>query len=329
MKKVVFDVPAEYGGALTILNQYYEKAVNDVENEWLFVISTPNLPETDNVKVIKYPWVKKSWFHRLFFDQFLAHKIVEENKADEVISLQNIIVRNVSVKQTLYLHQPLPFVEKRYRINENFKFWIYQNLISKMIFSSIKKADKVIVQTQWMKKAVVEKSGVSINKIEIVPPKVEVDANGYFKNNESNIFFYPASGLLYKNHSIIVETCKLLNKKDIHNYKVVFTLTGKENKNIIAMYEECNKNKLPVEFVGSLSRTQVYEYYCKSTLLFPSYIETFGLPLVEAKVHKCPIIASDCAFSHEILKDYTQVDFFDPFNKDELLQIMSSRVGDS
>ena len=65
MRIMVFDVPAESGGALTILKQYYDRAINDKDNQWLFVISTPYLNETENVKVLRYPWIKKSWFHRL------------------------------------------------------------------------------------------------------------------------------------------------------------------------------------------------------------------------------------------------------------------------
>ena len=43
MKIMVFDVPAVSGGALSILNQYYNKACNDTNNEWIFVVSKPLL----------------------------------------------------------------------------------------------------------------------------------------------------------------------------------------------------------------------------------------------------------------------------------------------
>ena len=116
---MVFDVPAESGGALTILKQYHDTAVKDAENEWIFVISTPQLIEKSNVKILSYRWIKKSWMHRVFFDRFIAHNLVRKYSVDEVISLQNIVVPNVKVKQTLYLHQPLPFVDKKYKITEN------------------------------------------------------------------------------------------------------------------------------------------------------------------------------------------------------------------
>jgi hypothetical protein len=43
------------------------------------------------------------------------------------------------------------------------------------------------------------------------------------------------------------------------------------------------------------------------------------LPLIEAKMHGTPILASDCAFAHEVLDGYENVKFFDPFRSDELV----------
>jgi hypothetical protein len=158
MKIMVFDVPAEVGGALTILNQYYQTALQDQQNQWYFIVSTPKLLEQKNVHVMNYPWVKKSWFHRLYFDYFISSKLIKEFRIDEVLSLQNTIIPFTKKKQILYLHQPLPFVETRFKFMENFKFWMYQNVISRMIFRSIRKADQVIVQTKWMIEAAVQKT---------------------------------------------------------------------------------------------------------------------------------------------------------------------------
>lgn len=328
MKIMVFDVPAEHGGALTILKQYYERAINDIENEWFFIVSTPNLKETKNVKVIKYPWVKRSWFHRLYFDQFIAKKIVTENKIDEVLSLQNVIIKNIDVKQTLYLHQPLPFVEKRYSITENFKFWVYQNIISKMIFRSIQEADKVIVQTNWMKQACLKKVNVNPSKFEIKQPEISIIVRDSYKQSDDNkkIFFYPSSGLIYKNHIIIIEAVKKLLEQNISNFRVIFTLTGNENNHIKKLHQMVQEFSLPIDFIGQIKLNEVYNYYSKSTLIFPSFIETFGLPLLEAKMHNCPILASNCAFSQEILQEYRDASFFDPFDKNNLFELMKEAI---
>jgi len=327
MKIIVFDVPADSGGALSILEEYYYEAINNPNKniEWTFVVSKPNFPETGNVKILRYPWVKKSWVHRLFFDYMIAPRLVKKYKPDKVLSLQNMIVPKVKkVKQEVYIHQPLPFVEYKFRFNKNMRTWIYQNIIGRMIIRSIKKADHVIVQTQWMKKACIEKAKIDENKIEVHPPKINISVKKYFHSSENNLktFFYPAHGVHYKNHKIIVDACEKLKSVGINDYKVIFTLNENDNDHISELYKRILKNQLPVEFIGKIGREEVFDYYTKSVLIFPSYIETFGLPLLEAKLHKTPILASDTPFAHEILDDYDKVIFFNPFNSDELCEAM-------
>ena len=314
---MVFDVPAEYGGALSILKQYYNDACADKDNEWIFVVSKPELPDTDNVKVARLPWTKKSWLHRLWFDNVYALQLVRKFKPDKVISLQNTMIKAGGCFQELYVHQALPFCEKRFTFGENRKFWIYQNIISKMIFRSVKKCDSIIVQTSWMKDAVVHKTGIREDKITIIPPKVNIQNDYLYKKTDEKIFFYPANAAVYKNHKAIYNAVYDLISQGYKDFKVVLTLE-KTEKNL----EIEKKTGGIIEFAGYLPKEKINEYYSKSVLLFPSYVETFGLPLLEARVGGCPIIASDCAFSKEILDGYEKVDYISPFSIDDLVNVM-------
>ncbi len=139
-------------------------------------------------------------------------------------------------------------------------------------------------------------------------------------------FFYPASGVIFKNHKIIIEACIKLKERGINGYNVIFTLNGDENKHIIHLYKKVIEYELPVKFVGSLLREDVFDYYSKSVLVFPSYIETVGLPLLEAKIHGTPILVSDCAFAHEILVGYKNALFFNPFDSKYLAGLMGNFI---
>ena len=48
--------------------------------------------------------------------------------------------------------------------------------------------------------------------------------------------------------------------------------------------------------------------------------------MLEAKMHQAPIIASDCAFSHEILDGYHKVEFFDPFDPFDLERYLKRHI---
>lgn len=323
MRIIVFDVPAEHGGALSVLNEYYHKACDDKKNEWIFIISKPELLERENVKVINLPWVKKSWFHRLYFDKFYSGRFVKKYNPDRILSLQNTVVKNRGVFQELYVHQPLPFCEKRFTFRDNKIFWVYQNIISKMIFSSVRKADKVIVQTIWMRDAVCEKAKISKDKVCVEQPNVIVPEGLSYKETADNLFFYPASAAAYKNHNVIYKAASLLVEKGYENFKIILTIDKPLN-----FTEDFKSIEDKIEFCGRIAREQVFEHYLNSVLLFPSYIETFGLPLKEARNFNTPIIASDCAFSKDVLIGYENVSYFNPFDSIQLCNHMKSFIKD-
>lgn len=59
MRILVYDVAADSGGAVTVLKSFYEEFCRDTENEYVFVLSVFELPDTEHIRVLNYPWVKK------------------------------------------------------------------------------------------------------------------------------------------------------------------------------------------------------------------------------------------------------------------------------
>lgn len=312
---VVYDVAASTSGALSVLNDFYAevKAYSDKSIKWTFVISTPQLEETDNIKVIRVPWVKKNWLCRLFFDYLVAPRVIKREETDKILSLQNTLVPGVEIPQVLFMHNALPFVEYKISVKDSLILWIYQNIIAKFIYSSVKRADKVVVQTRWIKNACIEKTGIDSEKIMVIPPVIDIVPKKFFayENMDIPTFIYPATPLIYKNHKVIIEACKQLIQEGITNFRVIFTMTGMENKLARKLKAESEKYNLPIEFVGVLKRDELFEWYSKAILLFPSCIETFGMPLLEAKMHKTPVVAMYCKFSLEILSNYLKFYHFD------------------
>lgn len=83
---------------------------------------------------------------------------------------------------------------------------------------------------------------------------------------------------------------------------------------------------LPIDLIGPLTKDEVYDFYQKSILLFPSYIETVGLPLLEAKKHHAPIIAANLDYAREVLNDYDKVKYFNPDDPEKLAMLMYEKM---
>lgn len=313
MKIVVNDIAASKGGAITILKQFYNYVLeNDKTNDYVFLLSDKYLDETSNIKIITLPKIKQSRVKKVIFDCFTGKKFITKLNPDLVISLQNIITFGLKVPQYVYIHQPIPFQEVKnfsfFKTQER-KYAIIQKIIGRFIVRSAKKADKVVVQTKWMKEAVSKKAKISEEKITVYFPKADLfKPNKNLFNNRR--FLYPTSNDLYKNINIIVKACELLNKEGTTDFEVRLTLKKEE---FIHPNIKC---------IGYIDKEQLEREYQSATLIFPSYIETVGLPLLEAKSCNAYIIASDMPFTHECLDGYGKAFFFKYYDAIQLANIM-------
>lgn len=323
MRILVYDVAADSGGAATVLRSFYEEFRQDTENEYLFVLSVYELPETEHIRVLNFPWVKKSPLHRLYFDHFAAHKLVKQYRIDKVLSLQNIELPHAGVPQTVYEHNALPFAEYKFKPWEAFRPWYSQQLLGRMMKKSIRRAEKVMVQTNWMKEAIVRQCRIPASKVEIKFPPVEMlDTMPYHLDKDRPVFFYPANASAYKNHGTFLKACVRLKEKGYESYEVIWTVTGEENEGIRGIRKEAEERKLPIQFRGPMTRRALFDLYASSVLVFPSYIETIGLPLMEARSAGAWILAADCLYARDLVGDYERAAFFGMFDSEKLSRMM-------
>ena len=317
MKIIVFDIPASESGALTILKDFFDYVVCSERRdlEWLFVVSTDKLindKRCSNVRVLKFPSVKKNWLERLKFEIFIAPCILHKYNANVVFSLQNIAIINSNVPQVIYVHQSLPYVVHHFSIfkREERFLAVYANIFRILIGWSVRKAASVIVQTSWLKEAIVVQHRIPATKILVIPPSLNIYISADVVQREFTEFFYPTTPYFYKNIYVLVEAVRLL-KEDGLCPKVILTITGKENLYAQELYAKIKALGLSefFFFVGRINRDEVFRLYRRTTLLFPSKLESYGLPLLEARTVETYIIASDTPFAREILEGYSKVCF--------------------
>jgi len=317
MKIIINDIAASTGGALSILQDFYQTIKTyDSENEYIFLLSDAYIEETDNIKIKLFPKVKKSGLRKLFFDCVIGKRVINGLRPDIVLSLQNIITFGVKCPQIVYIHQPIPYQkEKQFSLlkKEERIYAVYQKIIGLLIDKSARGADKVIVQTKWMQKAVCERAKVDISKIiQIMPDIMDIETKSGREKPNSRKFFYPTGEVLYKNISCIEKACAILRDWKIWDFQVVLTTEKSEDKNI-----KC---------IGYVSREEVFQWYQKSTLLFPSYIETFGMPLAEMRKMAGVVLAADCEYSREVLDGYVNAYYFNYNSPEELASLMKKVI---
>lgn len=318
---LVLDVAAESSGALTILNEFYSEFSADSGNVYFLCVSEVELEPNSNVIILRFPWVKRSWFHRLWFELVTVRSLIKKLAICEVFSLQNVLPPLIKQDKRLYLQLTLPFTEHKFNLFKEPLFWVYQHIIGRMIKMSAKSANKVIVQTEWFKNKLAQSCNIPLERIIVKRPTVKVDNLQLFDGSKWNhVFFYPATPQSYKNHYTLLKAMDLLRVRGVSDYTVVLTLRQNELPNNCKVFIERNKDNL--HFLGSIPYDEVMAYYSQSVLVFPSLIESFGLPLIEASACKAPVLVADKDYSREILESYDKCWFFDALNADELSNLM-------
>lgn len=139
-------------------------------------------------------------------------------------------------------------------------------------------------------------------------------------------FFYPTLSRSFKNIELIGESVRKINKNDCGNFEVVITIDGSENKYAHYIVDTYSRYK-NIKFIGKVSRNEVFELYAESDcLLFPSKLETWGLPITEFKTTGKLILAADLPYAYETVGTYNNVSFFDPTSPQELAALITQAV---
>ena len=324
----VVDVAAEDYGALSVLRDFYKYARQDMKNKWIFLLSDSYIEPASNVTVLVDSRPKRNWMYRLFWEYKHLPRIIKQYQPDGIISLQNIIAfRCKRYPQMLYMHMPLPFQNAK-----KFSFFkrqervlaTYQYIIGRLIVYSAKRAAMVIVQGQWLKDAVCKRMNGGEEKVYVFPPEINLPENvqqwKYAADNKKvkcRQFIYPVAPSLFKNHDCVFKAVDKLINEGITEFTVYLTVDNTDRQYPV---------RDQIKYIGRIERQEVFERLSECILLFPSYIETYGLPLLEARAVGCIEIVSDCLFSHEILDDYPNACFFPPFDYEKLAYYMKEAI---
>lgn len=211
-------------------------------------------------------------------------------KGKVVVFVQNrYLVDNVCLKSFLLRTRIRLIVEK---------FWL-------SAFSS--NVNVFFVQTPAMKSLLIKKINF-FGKV-CLAPYVDFSAEysrksfvgGRHKDYEYD-FVYIASGEPHKNHKVLIEAWCILSKQNIFP-SLCLTLSEKISPDLCDWIKLKEKEfKLNILNVGQLKKDEVNALYDISrTLIYPSSLESFGMPLIEARQAGLFILASELDYVRDIL----------------------------
>lgn len=122
-------------------------------------------------------------------------------------------------------------------------------------------------------------------------------------------FIFVSSGYPYKNHAKLLEAWELLALAGLFP-SLAITLSSSFSHLAFNFQKTAEAKRLKIFNLGEISNEEIGSYYLQaSALIFPSQIESFGLPLIEASNLGLPILAPELDYVRDVcIPDQT----FDP-----------------
>lgn len=322
------------GGPLTV----YEECIRCIEKYFLenyeivaLVHNRELFSEFDSrIKFIEFMDSKKSYLKRFYYEYFYFKRLSKKLKPYLWFSLHDMTPNVVADKRAVYCHNSIIFYDmKRKDMINEFKMFMFSRFYKYIYKINIKKNNFVVVQQDWIRKRF--KKIFKIKNVVVAHPNVVIDdSNNNCKNTKivKNSFLYPSFPRIFKNFEVICKAVEILENKNIENFKVYLTIDGNENIYSKEIVEKYGRLKC-IEFIGLQTRENLMKYYSKiETVIFPSKLETWGLPISEAKAFGKNIILADLEYAHETLGTYEKVMFFGPDDAEKLAEKMEMLIND-
>lgn len=319
MKKVIVfsGINITSGGPLTILRNVMAFANENLSKEYevyALVKSKDVLGSgLTGIHVIEFPDAQKTFFHKLYYEYFYFRKLSTRLNVFLWMSL-NDCTPSVNAKlRCVYIHNATS-VYKFSSLDFRFPSRILLQKFYYPLFlrKNLSENDVVVVQQKWLADFVVNSLGykrkecVLLHRPEFALP--QSDSHGA-DNNASRFFIYPTKPEVYKNIHTLIDGFTLLGKEN-NDYTLILTIDGTENAYARYLKRKAASNSAII-FAGAMPFDELMrKINSAQALVFPSRLETWGLPLSEARALKKFIMASEMPYARETLSGYRNVLYF-------------------
>ena len=336
-------VAADQSGALTyVINFCRQLARLNVKGKFVVLLCPKawaragGLPTASHIDYRMFDWPKTSFLHRLWFDQVSVKRVARRTGAHRVYS-QVFATRGLPGRQVLNLHNPVYFSDlyfDRYvadrALLDRAKLWLRR----RWTYWSIKQATVVIAPTQAMLDKAVAVCGTQNGQVwravhHGFDPAEFLDGRSLNEKQQGALDCMPSGvpRILF-----VSAFCEHKNVDTLFEAFAQYRMRGNDGVLILTFAREAldkaggararrafgsSPFQKDVVFLGHVPWEEIWNVYAQSDVFaFPSYLESFGFPMVEAMASGLPVVASDTAVNREILQDAAV--YFDTFDAEDL-----------
>lgn len=196
----------------------------------------------------------------------------------------------------------------------------------------INKFEHIITVSEYSKSELLNRFNIDARNINVIPNSInfneqDVALNPKYSDRE-NYILHIGGEPEYKNSKSLLYAFSKLPKETQKSYKV--KIIGIRDKNVLVQYRAIASDLSvldAIEFLPYQSDEQIIHLFRNAKMLvFPSFDEGFGIPIIESYKYGCPLLCSSTSCFPEIAGNAAL--YFDPANEDSIASAILSSIED-
>lgn len=192
------------------------------------------------------------------------------------------------------------------------------------ITNAVKRSEKIIVPSNFVKNEIVETFNIKPEKIVVTYEAAEEEYKKPKKQSLGDYILYVGNAYPHKNLNVLLDALKIINANN-HSSMINLTIVSPRSVFTERLEGEVNKRSLKnrVKIIGYQEPVQLAKVFVSArAYVFPSLSEGFGIPGLNAMAAGVPVIASNIPTLKEIYGDAAA--YFNPQDPADIAQKIKS-----
>jgi len=287
------------------LGRYAQKLVEGLEkidrvNEYFIFLGKSNFalyqPKNLRFHKILSPYPCYSWQEQLFFP-----KQLKKFNLDLVHFLHFNLPIFYSGRFVVTIHDLIHYLPGKQGSERNpFVYYLKKQIYKLVISQGLKKARKILTVSHFSQKQIVSLTKTDPAKIQVIYEATDFKRKGFLEENKdlkmlenSPYLLYVGNAYPHKNLNRLIQAFKIVNSSQGNLFLVLIGAKNSFFKKIQALAWQMSLSN-QVIFTGKIPEAElVWLYQHASIYIFPSLMEGFGLPGLEAMSFGLPVISSN------------------------------------
>lgn len=337
---VISAVNLRKGGTLTILRQCLSfLSIWGENNKYRIVALVHNreLADYPHIEYIELPWAIESWSKRLWCEYITMHKISKQlGEINLWLSLHDTTPRVKAKNQAVYCQTSFPFLRWMWRdLRFDLKIPLFAIFTRFAYRINIHRNKYLVVQQEWLREGFANMFAISPERFIVAPPERNnmLPEIPTIESDDRYTFFFASTADSHKNFETLCEASRLLEAEvGTNRFRTIITVAGNENRYAQFLYQGWGDVK-SIYFAGLMDKPTLYAHYIQAhCFVFPSRIETWGLPISEfistnqALGLRKYLLLANLPYAHETSAGYPSRHFFEATNAVQLAQLMKEQM---